>query len=78
MSTHRHALRRPAAALLCLGLTLSSACLSNEPKTKVDPEKQLELHRELALRYFDEGDLLRAEDQVSRDSTSIRRTRSCS
>jgi len=68
MTTPLYPPRRLTASprFLALALALAaSACYSN-PKSKQDPEKQLELHRELALRYFDEGDLLRAEDQVSR------------
>lgn len=49
-----------AAITLCL----SAACGSTG--TKIDPERQLALHRELALRYYDMGDLMRAEDQATR------------
>jgi len=45
-------------ALLC-------AC-SAPAGTKIDSQKMLELHSEMALRYFDQGDLVRAEDQVSK------------
>jgi tetratricopeptide (TPR) repeat protein len=52
--------------LLAIALLAQMAlgCLSDEKK--VDPDQQLALHRECALRYYDEGDLLRAEDQVDK------------
>lgn len=49
---------------LSLSVLLASACSSDPPKP--DPKKVLELHREMALRYFDQGDLLRSEDQISK------------
>ena len=51
--------------LLAIVLLAQAAlgCLSDD---KTDPDQQLALHRECALRYYDEGDLLRAEDQVDR------------
>jgi tetratricopeptide (TPR) repeat protein len=52
---------RATALVLALGF---AACQSDEHKP--DPKKVLELHREMALRYFDQGDLLRCEDQVSK------------
>ncbi|MCK6446367.1 MAG: tetratricopeptide repeat protein [Planctomycetes bacterium] len=48
---------------LFLALSLLSACASDGEK-RVDPEKQLELHRELALRFYDLDDMSRAEDQA--------------
>jgi tetratricopeptide (TPR) repeat protein len=52
--------RRPAAALL-LGLALA-ACSSNE--AEVDPEKQLELYMTTATYLYQDGSLLRAQDQA--------------
>jgi tetratricopeptide (TPR) repeat protein len=54
----RHLLATFLLAQMALG------CLSDEKQ--VDPDQQLALHRECALRYYDEGDLLRAEDQVDK------------
>jgi tetratricopeptide (TPR) repeat protein len=57
---------RSCARSLALGALLAlGACHSDEPK-KPDPEKLLEVHREAALQYFDQGELLRAQDQVMR------------
>ena len=57
--------RRPFAALPILAaLTLAVGGCSG-PK-KVDKAEQLALHREFALRYYDDGDLLRAEDQIAK------------
>jgi tetratricopeptide (TPR) repeat protein len=54
---------RPASWILCLGLwTWACSSSPNEP----DPKEQLKLHREFALRYFDQGDLVRAEHQCNR------------
>jgi tetratricopeptide (TPR) repeat protein len=53
---------RPFAAAL-VGLLLLGACGSTG---EADPEQQLQMHREFALRYFDEGDLARAEQQVDK------------
>jgi tetratricopeptide (TPR) repeat protein len=50
-----------ALALLLLGL---AACSSNGDQP--DPEQQLSMHREFALRYFDQGDFNRAEQQVDK------------
>ncbi len=47
--------------LCALGL---GAC-SSEPKGP-DPKEQLKMHREFALRYFDQGDLVRAQHQSER------------
>jgi tetratricopeptide (TPR) repeat protein len=55
----------PRAPLIAVCLAAAAlACRSDGPK--IDPEKQLALHRECALRYYDDGDLLRAEDQVDK------------
>jgi tetratricopeptide (TPR) repeat protein len=62
MRRQQHPPIRPRAAALLI--VLSCACSS--PGTTVDTEKMLELHSEMALRYFDQGDLMRAEDQVSK------------
>ncbi|MBI5434523.1 MAG: tetratricopeptide repeat protein [Planctomycetes bacterium] len=51
------------SSLAVLLLAFASGCASDGPK-EVDPEKQLELHRELALRFYDLDDLNRAEDQA--------------
>jgi tetratricopeptide (TPR) repeat protein len=51
---------RPAAALL-LGLALAG-CSSNE--SEVDPEKQLELYMTTATYLYQDGSLLRAQDQA--------------
>lgn len=48
---------------LILALAFLTACSSDGEK-RVDPEKQLELHRELALRFYDLDDMSRAEDQA--------------
>ncbi len=55
---------RPLArwTLLC-SLALWSCSSSPEGP---DPEQQLKLHREFALRYFDQGDLVRAQHQAER------------
>lgn len=50
--------------LFCLAaLVLCLACQSGE---KMDPEKELSMRRELALRYYELDDLQRAEDQAQR------------
>ncbi|MCE9594761.1 MAG: tetratricopeptide repeat protein [Planctomycetes bacterium] len=54
---------RLSSALFVLALAFPVACSSDGPK-KVDPVKQLDLHRELALRFYDLDDLNRAEDQA--------------
>lgn len=48
-------------SLLLLGL---AACSSSGDAP--DPEQQLSMHREFALRYFDQGDFNRAEQQVDK------------
>jgi tetratricopeptide (TPR) repeat protein len=52
------------SALAAVVALCSLACQSdpNQP----DPEQQLAMHREFALRYYDEGDLDRAEQQVDK------------
>lgn len=50
-----------ALGALLLGL---GACTSNGDEP--DPEQQLAMHREFALRYFDQSDLNRAEQQVDK------------
>jgi tetratricopeptide (TPR) repeat protein len=57
---------RPAAAahLCALLIALLGACSSSPDEP--DPEQQLQMHREFALRYFDQGDLNRAEQQVDK------------
>ncbi len=47
---------------LALALLPALACTSNPDE--IDPEQQLALRREFALRYYDDGDLDRAEQQV--------------
>jgi len=59
--TPRSALATAGAAFA--GLVLLAACSSTPGE---DPEQQLQMHREFALRYFDEGDLARAEQQVDK------------
>jgi tetratricopeptide (TPR) repeat protein len=56
----------------CLPLLLAAAlggllpaCSWGDPN-QPDPEQQLQMHREFALRYFDQGDLNRAEQQVDK------------
>jgi len=58
-------LRRAAPALLLALCALLPACSWGGPEGP-DPEQQLQLHREFALRYFDQGDLNRAEQQVDK------------
>lgn len=48
---------------VALGLCLAAACVTGGEQ-EVDPEKQLELYRELSLRFYDLDDLARAEDQA--------------
>jgi Tfp pilus assembly protein PilF len=55
-----HATAR-SLALLLLGL-----CACSSSGAEPDPEQQLSMHREFALRYFDQGDLNRAEQQVDK------------
>lgn len=57
---------RPPIPALVLGALLLAlpSCRSDGPR--IDRDQQLAMHREFALRYYDEGDLLRAEDQVDR------------
>lgn len=56
--------RRPLLASAFAGLAFLSACSSTPGEP--DPEQQLQMHREFALRYFDQGDLARAEQQVDK------------
>jgi len=58
-------IRRPLLARAALCLSLLCAC-SSSGAGEPDPEQQLQLHREFALRYFDQGDLNRAEQQVDK------------
>lgn len=58
----RNQSRRGGSALL---LALALAACSSGPKAP-EPEKLLELHREQALGYYDQGELERAEDQIRR------------
>lgn len=55
---HRNAL---SLAVVLLGL-----CACSSSGAEPDPEQQLSMHREFALRYFDQGDLNRAEQQVDK------------
>ena len=48
-------------ALLLLGL-----CACSSSGAEPDPAQQLAMHSEFALRYFDQGDLNRAEQQVDK------------
>jgi len=50
---------------LVVAAGLAAGCSSTEPG-QPDPEQQLQLHREFALRYYDQGDLNRAEQQVDK------------
>jgi len=62
-----HLRRIPCSALstgALAGLLFLSSCGSTPGKP--DPKQQLQMHREFALRYFDEGDLPRAEQQVDK------------
>ena len=52
------------ALLLALLLTLGAACNSNPDGG--DPEEMLEMHREFALRYYDENQLGQALQQVEK------------
>ncbi len=52
-------------ASVSIGATLFAGCQSNSPP-KPDPEKELAFRRELALRYYDLDDLLRAEEQAGK------------
>jgi Tfp pilus assembly protein PilF len=54
---------RPNLSLVLVLAGLLPGCTSDGPK-EVDPQKQIELHRELALRFYDLEDLDRAEDQA--------------
>ena len=58
--------QRPSrpSVVLCLVLLALAGCRSDGPR--IDRDQQLAMHREFALSYYDEGDLLRAEDQVDR------------
>ena len=61
------AVRARLAALLLAALLLAAApalWACSGPETRVDPETQLQLHRELALRWYQMGELDRAEDQA--------------
>ncbi len=55
----------PPSALPALLALLLSACVSDGPQ-EADPEQELSMHREFALRYYDQGDLARAEQQVDK------------
>ena len=59
-----HPHRVPRTALAAFLLALIAACSSSG--SKPDPEKQLAMHREFALRYYDGNDLARAEQQVDK------------
>jgi tetratricopeptide (TPR) repeat protein len=52
-----------ASAALLAGL-IGAAC--NTGPEQMDPEQALAMHREFALRYYDEGDLIRSEQQVDK------------
>ncbi|HVS20052.1 MAG TPA: tetratricopeptide repeat protein [Planctomycetota bacterium] len=55
----------PSLTALALALLLGlGACSSSGDRP--DPERQLQLHREFALRYFDQGELNRAEQQADK------------
>jgi Tfp pilus assembly protein PilF len=49
-----------------LALLLFGLCACSSSGAEPDPEQQLSMHREFALRYFDQGDLNRAEQQVDK------------
>jgi tetratricopeptide (TPR) repeat protein len=55
---------RALAALLLTAPLFAAAC--NSGPDQMDPEQRLAMHREFALRYYDEGDLDRAEGQVDK------------
>ena len=61
-------LRRSPLCALCAGALAGLLFLAGCSSTPggPDPEQQLQMHREFALRYFDEGDLARAEQQVDK------------
>jgi tetratricopeptide (TPR) repeat protein len=59
-----HPFRAPRPALAAALLALVPACFSSG--SKPDPEKQLSMHREFALRYYDANDLARAEQQADK------------
>jgi Tfp pilus assembly protein PilF len=65
MRSQQHPPIRPQRRVPACVLALLCAC-SSPAGTTVDTDKMLELHSEMALRYFDQGDLMRAEDQVSK------------
>lgn len=56
---------RRSALTLCLAFLVGVAACSTSGD-QPDPEKQLQLHREFALRYFDQGELDRAEQQADK------------
>jgi tetratricopeptide (TPR) repeat protein len=57
--------RRAGLAVVTFLLSLSAACNSSGAKAP-DPEKVVEMHREQALGYYEQGSLLQAEDQIRR------------
>jgi hypothetical protein len=61
---HLRRMRRPTLASALAALAFLAACGSTPGEA--DPEQQLQMHREFALRYFDQGDLARAEQQVDK------------
>lgn len=60
-----HPFRCAACALLALTVVLAPGCNGNKPKPP-DPQKMLEMHREQALGYYEQGSLPQAEDQIRR------------
>ena len=52
--------RRPTVAPLLAGAFLLAVSACSSTPGEMDPEQQLQLHREFALSYFDQGDLNRA------------------
>jgi len=55
-------IRRPQRAALLLALACIAGC--NSTPDEQDPKELLAMHREFALRYYDENELDRAEQQV--------------
>lgn len=55
---------RTAPTLVLAALLGLAACSSSGDQP--DPEQQLQLHREFSLRYFDQGELDRAEQQADK------------
>lgn len=56
---------RPHPGLLLALFAVLSGC-SSGPETKIDEKTQVELYRELALRWYQMDELDRAEDQVTK------------